>query len=272
MTQCPHCAFSFSGSPDSCPSCGERLKGSSGPRHPEFETSLKPVARYFGDLRKILLEPAKFFKTVPVTGGLAQPLAFALITHWLGSSLAFLWRSLVGMSMRSWMDRWTSQFMDLASRNSAIDQFSRNSQFFQAGNKMMTWFWGAGSVIMDPFTTLVSILFTSFIVFIGARLFVAHDSRSDARVPDPTYESAVRIVAYGLTPAILAAIPFMGGLAAGIYTLVVTVVAAREIYRISNARATVVALFPKIILLGFVLVGLGVMLLFVKLVFAAGSA
>jgi hypothetical protein len=53
------------------------------------ETSLSFVGAYFRDLKKVLFEPTAFFRGLPLTGGLAIPLTFALVTHWLGSLFNF---------------------------------------------------------------------------------------------------------------------------------------------------------------------------------------
>jgi hypothetical protein len=107
-----------------------------------------------------------------------------------------------------------------------------------------------GSVIADPFLTLAQVLAVSFMVFLGARLLVPASARERGGA-DPTYESALRVVCYGLTPAILAALPLFGGPIAYLYKIAVTVIAAREVYRVSNGRATLVALFPHVLLTGF---------------------
>ena len=120
-------------------------------------------------------------------------------------------------------------------------------------DQLLRWFWGVGSVIADPFLTLASILLTSIFVFAGARILVPTDQTYRSEI---TYESAVRVVAYGMTPAILAAVPFVGPAVAYLGVLIVTVIAARELYRISTGRAIFVALFPKFLFLGIILTGL----------------
>jgi hypothetical protein len=133
----------------------------------------------------------------------------------------------------------------------------------------MNWIWGPGGLILDPFRTLFWFLFTSAIVCVGARLFVPaslHAGSAGAerlRFPHgPTFQSALCIVAYGLSPAIFAAVPYFGTLASWIYAPIVTVIGAREIYRVSNTRATVVGLFPSILLLGIMGLGAFMMLAF----------
>ena len=80
-------------------------------------------------------------------------------------------------------------------------------------------------------------------------------------VQEITYESAVRVVCFGLTPAILAMLPLFGGFVSAICVVIVTVIGAREVYRTTTGRAVVIALFPKLLFLGVLGIGLFVLLL-----------
>jgi hypothetical protein len=186
-------------------------------------------------------------------------LAFALITHWLGSAAGYLWHLSIGQMLGSYFDR----FVHLAGDVSEVDNPGRNAQFLQVTDQIKNWFWGAGSVITDPFLTLLQILFISFMVFVGARLLVTPGKNGAPR--EITFESALRIVCYGLTPSILAVLPIFGGVVAYLYIAVVTLIGAREVYRIDTGRATLVAFFPQVLLLSFVLLVLFAMTIaFVK--------
>jgi len=125
---------------------------------------------------------------------------------------------------------------------------------YEMRDRILHWIWGAGSVIADPFFTLASILFTSLFVFAGARILVTPGKNGAPQ--QITYESALRIICFGMSPAILAVLPIAGPVVAGICVAIVTVIGAREVYRISYGRAVIVALFPKILFLGILLLGL----------------
>jgi hypothetical protein len=145
------------------------------------------------------------------------------------------------------------QLMRMAGDVAEVDHPGRNAQIVEMADRMKHWLWGAGSVIVDPFITLLQIFFISLLVFVGARIFVGSARRGSdpGEAPRPvTFESAVRIVSYGMTPAILTALPLFGGVVAYLYKIVVTVIGAREVYRIGNTRATLVALFPHVLMVG----------------------
>jgi hypothetical protein len=223
-------------------SCGRSLK-------PEIGFDIThPFSAYFGTLWEIMIHPGRFFSKMPLSGGVAGPLAFALITHWAGAALAFLWKLAIGGAVGAYALGFFKIFGDVAD----VDHPGRSAMIEQARERVMHWVWGAGSILADPFLTLISIAFTSFFVWVGARLLV--DPKPERGLHAVTYESALRIVCFGLTPAILAGIPVLGPFVSWISVLLVTIVGAREAYRIDTGRAVGVALFPKLLWL-FILVG-----------------
>src|SRR5579859_4135627 len=97
MSSCPHCGSPLPNAAGvgtgACLSCGLSAK-------PEIGLDvMHPFRAYFGTLWEITIHPSRFFSKMPLTGGTAGPLAFALITHWLGSALAFLWKLAIGGAM-----------------------------------------------------------------------------------------------------------------------------------------------------------------------------
>lgn len=245
-TSCPKCGLKFSDpslSPESCPNCGEMMANGGGSgRGPGG-----PIRGYFERVWKILTHPSAFFRTMPVRGGVSGPLAFALITHWMGAAVAYIWRIFIGGAVSGYLDR----IMRMAGDVAEVDNPGRNAQIMEMADRMKHWVWGTGSIIVDPFLTLMQIFFISFLVFLGARIFVTPGKNRAPR--EITFESALRIVCFGMTPAILAVLPLFGGPIAYIYQVVVSVIGAREVYKIDNGRASLVALFPQVLLFGFVM-------------------
>lgn len=209
-----------------------------------------PIAQYWDDLKTVLLKPRQFFRRMPRDAGFAQPLAFALIAHWIGTAIAFLWNSAFLKSSQEAFEKWAAIF----GNNDQIDVLRRSSSMEQVRHVFMNWFWGIGSVIGDPFWTLAALLISSFFVFIGARLLVGVMSDAPAAAPEKqhrhvvTYESAVRIMAYGAVASIFQIVPFMGKFIAYIYGIYISVVGAKEVYRIQTGRALVVVLFPQVLI------------------------
>ena len=245
MHQCRYCGNPLTESPI-CPFCGRTQQAEPSP----WETATAPITKYFRTLFQIVFRPVQFFRHMPTSGGVSGPLAFALITHWIGSACEFLWRSMIGGRVAKFF----SDMFQVAGDVADVDHPGRSVMIDQVREQLVHWFWGAGSIVADPFLTLASILFTSLFVFVGARILI---TPGRAGVPrEITFESALRIVCFGLSPAIIAAFPLVGGAISAVWILVVTVIGAREVYKIGTGRAIVVALFPKLLFLGILLTGL----------------
>jgi hypothetical protein len=148
-------------------------------------------------------------------------------------------------------------------------------------DQALYWLWGAGTVVIDPFLTLAGIIFTTFFVYLGARLLVDSLPERQTTATEPfamsprqgespsaggpvTYESALRIVCYATAPTLLAGIPLVGGVIASLASTLVAIIGAQEIYRTSLPRAIMIALFPRLLLFAVILSGfalLGIILL-----------
>jgi len=244
---CPSCGLQFSdpalkagATPGACPNCGEPIASVS-------NKTMGPIRRYWVTVWRILTQPKAFFRSMRLDGGVSGPLAFALITHWIGAAASFLWHLSIGGVVGGYFDR----FMHVAGDVAEVDNPGRNAQLAEVTERLKNWFWGTGSVIADPFLTVLQILFISFLVFVGARLLVTPGKNGAPR--EINFESALRIVCFGMTPSILSVLPLFGGPLAYIYLSIVTLIGAREVYRIDTGRATLVAFFPQVLLLSFVL-------------------
>lgn len=195
------------------------------------------VQAYFVTLRKILTSPTEFFRRMSVTGGFSEPLAFALVTHWIGTTLAFLWKLLFKSNDAFYSNSWSS-WMGLP-----------HTEY-----RTLSWFFGVGAIVLDPFMTLLLIFVSSFLVFIGARLFVS-PARAGS-LHEVTYESATRLVCFSLAASIFLVIPFLGKGISAIYLFVLSIIGAREIYQVSTLRAAIIALFPNLLIFAIILIGL----------------
>ena len=221
------------------------------------------ISRYFDQVWWILTRPTSYFRQLPLTGGVTVPISFALITHWLGSSFGFLWSLALGKLIGSQLSAFFNDAVDFAGHLAEVDHPGRHAQFVETAERVRDWFLGAGSILLDPALTFVKILVVSFFVFLGARIFVTPGK--DQAPSEITFESALRVVCYGLTPSILAAFPLIGGFFSSLLVFYITLIAAKECYRISSARAMWVAFFPQVLIFAVLLMlFLAVGLFFIK--------
>lgn len=228
------------------------------PSPPAPESAGRIVSEYFARLRRILLEPSRFFSSMPLEGSLSGPLAFALVTHWIGTAVDFFVDQGLGLGLTSMTRKIMSWQMD---GDDDIDTPARGQAWMTLKSQVTDWLSSSAMVVAAPFWTLLWLLFGAFFVWIGSRLLANQPSRS----PRGTYSSALRLVAYGTSPAILTGIPIFGGWLAAIWALVITTVGAREIYQVTTDRALVIALFPRLLV-----VALGIAALFLFVFVIAG--
>ena len=191
---------------------------------------------------------------------MTSALVFALVTQWLGSALSFLWHSATGDAVSGYVKglfRMADGYgIDSAGRGSS---FLHSPMLLEVRERLLHWMWGTGSVILSPFLTILSIFFTSCFVYLGARILVTPGK--EGAPSEINFETAVRLICYGMAPAILAGIPFIGGIASGFFIAIITIIAMKEFYRIGTARAIAVALFPKLLFIGTIMVGILLILL-----------
>jgi hypothetical protein len=224
---------------------------------------MKLIRNYFADVCEILAHPSRFFDRMPIRGGMSGPLGFALVTHWIGAAFGFIWNTLL---IRGTPFHFLQSMIQMSSQISGtsmeIDSPGRSAQLDQIKDRILNWIFGAGPIVIDPFLTLFSILFTSFLVYLGARILVT--PRKDGHPDEISFESALRIICYGMTPTILSVIPVMGTWIASLGVIIVTIIGAKRVYRIQTGRAIIVALFPKVLFFG--IIGMGLLVFFLVIV------
>lgn len=230
------------------------------------------IRGYFLTIKNVLIHPRHFFREMPVTGGMGGPLAFGLVTHWIGSAIYYLEEIWLGAPLSGFFK---SLFETITSGTSSFyrytyetsGDFSESSRFLQLKDRIYDWFMGAGPVVVDPFFTLFSTLFTAFFVFIGARILVSYPPSKFGR-RGVSYESVVRISCYCLAPSLLLAIPIFGKVIASLYAVVLLVIATQEVFQVGIGRSLVIAFFPRILFFGILFAGFFLVLLVLFNLFA----
>jgi hypothetical protein len=209
-----------------------------------------PIKEYFTTLYALHTRPTVFFQNLLTSPrSMAFALTFAVVTHWIGSALGYLWQAALG---RAVMDR-MSGGMQIFDQMSAMAPPHQVESLMAYREKAFHWLWGTGSVLIDPFKTLITILVISFFIWIASRLFAEKNQR---------YDTAVTLVSLGMAPSILQGVPLVGTFVSSIFIFVVTLIGARELYRVQSGRALLIVLFPQILFLLLVLAALGVLFYF----------
>jgi hypothetical protein len=235
--------------------------------------SPNPVTQYFLTLKALLTQPTLFFRNLRRPVGMVAPLFFGIVTSWIGSALEYLWITGFGRFFQSRL----SDVMHALEKTSEIDSSGQTEALLAMRERFMNWMFGVGSVLVDPFKSCAKILFLSFFVWVAARIFgnlLAHDENGQP-IPEAemrerfSYESAVAIIGFSMAASLFKGVPILGGLIAGTFAAVIAIIGARETYKVGGGRATVIALFPYLLLWGAILATMfaflgGMLLLFLR--------
>lgn len=211
--------------------------------------SENPVVTYFKTLKAILTHPTQFFRTLKRPPGIVGPLLFGIITNWIGSALEYIWFT----GLRGFFGTRLSDIFRALDRSSEIDSSGQAGAVLAMRERIVEWMFGVGSVLIDPFKTCAQILFLSFFVWIGARIFAKLTPDAEERLG---YQSAVAVVGYSMAASLFKGVPIIGGLIAGIFVVIIAITGARETYRVGSGRALVIALFPTLLFWGLLLAGM----------------
>lgn len=225
----------------------------------QFEESgpLVWIQAYFRKVKSILTSPSQFFRGLSPESDPNPPIVFALVTHWLGTAIEYFWNSLIGKLFSERLADLTKIMGDVAE----IDQPGQSVKLIEFRDQVLHWLWGMGRVIADPFLHLVSILFTAFFVYAGARILI--EPGKDGAPERIRFHHSLQIVCYSSAASILAGIPVIGSTLGWLGGLILMVIGTRETFRTSTARSLVVAFFPKILLAGVFLTGFFFLFLFI---------
>lgn len=231
--------------------------------------------KYIRDVYKNVLHPHDFFKdkSREQTSN-SSVIAYALVTHWIGTAIAYFWQQWLGGSFLKLIQPLLLLSKDLYTpfENSDIDSEASIQFLNQLQTNVQTWIWGAGSVITDPIVTLVKIYFTTTLVLMGCKLLIPHtqrnNSESSRHIHDVNFLAALKIVCYGMTPGILIVIPIAGIPLAAIFSSLTMIIGAKELFHISYTRATIIALFPKLLFLMVLFSGLAFIVFLIFQIFS----
>ncbi len=230
------------------------------------------IRTYITTTRELLTQPSAFFRTHAQDRGIAGPIFYALVTHWIGTAVQFVWVTWLGgkilPTLAHWLNNLKQATQEISGRSiedlDQLDSLGRHatSTLDPIKEKLGAWVLGAGPVLLDPVKELFSLLFLSGVIWIGARILISPGK--EGAPSEIKYESALQIICYASAASILYVIPLVGPALSGFFGFVLATLGAREVWRIGTLRALVIAFFPNILLYA----ALGSMVGFVMLLIA----
>ena len=207
-----------------------------------MESALRPIHEYACDLRDILFRPTRFFRRMPITGGYAVPLIFALVIHWISSALRFSSSAILGNNEAAWqaLRSLSGKFVD---------------DHLETTLTIWRWAFGASSVFLDPFITIISLFYSSCLIWVGAKLLVPTRTAGHIAQTHVQFEIVLRILCYASAISLISAFPWGGTFFAWIWGSFTIYVGVREVLNVRPLRAAVITMFPSLLISALVLLG-----------------
>jgi hypothetical protein len=233
---CPHCGNEIVEGQAFCPHCGIRLVAedqASGATPPDVGRSKTPwedrasngfFNGLFKTVNEVLLSPSAFFKKMPVTGGLTDPLLFAMIIGTVGMLFLSVWHLLLHDPMQSFV----------------------TPEMSEAGRGISSNVASPLGTAMIPFVLIIWLFIVSGLL----HFFLMIVSGAKAG-----FEATFRVVCYSVSPFLLLAIPYCGVLITPLWALALFMIGIRDAHETTGGKATAAVLFPFLFCCGMMVVG-----------------
>lgn len=227
MAFCPNCRNELPATPvDRCPSCGAAVvaggeaAAAGTPWDARDRTGV--VTALVDTTRLVLTRPGEFFRAMPVSGGIGNPLLYAVILGWAGLIVANLYQaifhSIVGTGLAALADR--PQLAALLSWT-------------------QSWVGFAVQVVFGGIFVAIGVFIWSAVVHVV--LLLLGGARNG-------FEATFRVICFAHATNVLLILPFCGQFVVLVWTLVVDVIGLAEAQRISHGRAAAAVLLPIVLL------------------------
>lgn len=227
---CQQCGREISDGQTFCHYCGAPTTGqaqSTRTKTPwEDRANQGFVKGIINTLKGSMLNPSEFFRSMPVTGGLTDPLLYALIIGMIGTAFSYLWQIIFQATIMSYLP---------------IDMKSMPDYgVFQTMGLAIV-------AVMLPFMIIIGLFIWSGILHLF--LMMVGGAKSG-------FEATFRSAAYGNSPIIMNVIPFCGGLIGWIWSIVLVIIGLKEAHKISGGKAAFAVLAPLVLCCGLIAAGL----------------
>lgn len=251
MALCPHCQHALPDPPVGlCPNCGGDLQpaggppplppaappggsattgappGAAGAPGPGIPWDQRDRIGFFNALvettRDVLTEPGRFFRAMPVTGGLGSPLLYGVVIGWIGLVATSFYQAIFHSLVGSTWGAWGESRPEVAALLGWIEG----------------WAGFVGQVVFGGVFVVIGLFVGAGIIHL--MLLVLGGARRD-------FEATFRVVSFAQATSILLLIPFCGQLAAAVWSLVLYVLGLAEAHQIGHGKAAAAVLLPIVL-------------------------
>lgn len=176
---------------------------------PPWEREGPLTARFVDTVREVTLQPVPFFKGLAREGGLGAPLLYAVIGLLIGGAASVIYQLFLPFGP-----------VGLGGPGGAAA-------------------FGAGYLIMLPVLGIVGLFIMSGLLHVLLMLIAS------SKQP---FETTFRVMAYTMgTTSLANLVPIVGGIASGIWSLILLVVGSSEAHEVPVAQAAIAVLVPVVL-------------------------
>ncbi|MCP4150592.1 MAG: hypothetical protein GY757_22790 [bacterium] len=218
---------------------------------PFEDPSKDMVSGFIETMKLVLLKPNDFYSRYKMDGSIGKPLLFAVIIGMLAAIADIIW----GLATKQSLDR---LFQELLSQ---IEGFFQEHLFqIEEFEKFVDLLLGGGA-------TFIGLIIAPIFIVIG--LFIAagitHLFLLIVKGANRNFETTFNVIAYSTASKIAHVLPFVGGIIAFIYGLVLAVIGLTEAHETENWKAIFAQLAPLAlcciccIVIAFAVLSLGIL-------------
>jgi hypothetical protein len=221
---CPYCQLTLPEPSSSfCPRCGKPVGAALGVSGTPWERGgAGRVSAFVETSKQILFSPGVFFESMPVSGGMGQPLVYGIVAGFLGAVAGAIYVALVRLTFGS-------SILALAGEQSrALGAFS----ILQGG---------VGFV----FTLIFAPVFVIMGIFISAGIY--HVVLLLLGAAKEAFEATFRVCCYTQAVSLLAFIPLCGASLRPFWTVAVLTIGFSRAHRIGVGMAFLAVMIPLIL-------------------------
>jgi hypothetical protein len=172
--------------------------------------------------RDVLSGPTRFFRTMPVTGGVGSPLLYAVIVGWVGLAAAALYQAV---------------FRSIA--GARFVPFGERPELGLMFGWAASWAGFVAQAIFGGVSVVIGVFLTSGILHV--MLLLLGGARRD-------FEATFRVVCFSQAASIVFLLPFCGQLVGGVWAIVLYVIGLSQAHEIGGGKAAAAVLLPILVL------------------------
>jgi hypothetical protein len=225
---CPHCGKEIADGQEFCQYCGARVEEptpGAGAREKTPWEDRAAQGSFNGLLKTVkgaLFGPAEFFRKMAVTGGLMDPILYALIVGMVGVIFSYLWQILFQGTIQNYLPV-------------EMKKMPGFNIFPTLGLAVLA--------VLMPFMIILGLFIWSGILHVF--LMMVKGTKAG-------FEATFRVVSYSYGTNVLNIIPFCGGIIAWVWSIVLAIIGLKEAHETSGGKAAFAVLFPFLLCCGLV--------------------